>query len=246
MGKTTRGHMLLVITAAVIAIAVGVAAPVLWARNGKQANGTVPFADAKIIIEVNSTDQDAGIQVFLGGDPWEKTEVLDPSGRKILDITGRGSVGQQDLAELFFESGEPTLDEVPLDEFLGRFPEGEYEFIGRSVEGDKMTGTATFIHDIPAGPVIVSPEEDAVLDPEQPVVVDWEPVTEQFTGPSEIEIVGYQVIVEEFSVDLPAAVTSVTVPPEFIEPGREYSFEVLVIEASGNQTISESAFSTSE
>jgi hypothetical protein len=36
------------------------------------------------------------------------------------------------------------------------------------------------------------------------------------------EIVGYQVIVEEFSVDLPAAVTSVTVPPVFIEPGREY------------------------
>jgi hypothetical protein len=227
-------------------VTIGVAAPVLWASNGQQANGTIPFADARIIIEVNSTDGDAGIQVFLDGDPWEKVEVLDPNGSKILDVVGRGSVGQQGLAELFFESGEPTLDEVPLDEFLARFPEGEYEFIGRSVEGDKMTGTATFTHDIPAGPVIVSPEEDAVQDPEQPIVVDWEPVTEQFAGPSAIEIVGYQVIVEEFSVDLPATVTSVTVPPEFIEPGTEYSFEVLAIEASGNQTISESAFSTTE
>jgi hypothetical protein len=32
---------------------------------------------------------------------------------------------------------------------------------------------------------------------------------------------------------------SVTVRPEFLEPGAEYKFEVLAIEAGGNQTITE-------
>jgi hypothetical protein len=34
------------------------------------------------------------------------------------------------------------------------------------------------------------------------------------------------------------------VPEEFLEDGTEYKFEVLAIEASGNQTITEGAFET--
>lgn len=51
----------------------------------------------------------------------------------------------------------------------------------------------------------------------------WDPVVE-LAG---IEIARYQVIVElpeplrVFSVDLPASVTAVTVPPEFLGPGTE-------------------------
>jgi hypothetical protein len=47
-----------------------------------------------------------------------------------------------------------------------------------------------------------------------------------------------------FSVDLPASTTSVTVPAEFLEPGTQYKVEVLAIEASGNQTITEVEFMT--
>ena len=69
-----------------------------------------------------------------------------------------------------------------------------------------------------------------------------------------IDIVGYRVIVERedpepiltFSVEVPASVTAVTVPPEFIEAEAEYKVEVLAIEASGNQTISEISFTTGE
>ncbi len=35
-----------------------------------------------------------------------------------------------------------------------------------------------------------------------------------------------------------------TVPPEFMDPGTEYKYEVLAIEASGNQTITEREFET--
>lgn len=37
-----------------------------------------------------------------------------------------------------------------------------------------------------------------------------------------------------------------SVPPEFIEEGEEYQYEVLAIEQSGNQTITEECFAVSE
>jgi hypothetical protein len=97
------------------------------------------------------------------------------------------------------------------------------------------------------------PAEGAVLTPNGPVVIDWEPVANPFPGTaSAVNIVGYQVVVERvkpkplrvFSVNLPSTVTQVTVSPEFIEANAEYTFEVLAIEASGNQTISEGGFKT--
>jgi hypothetical protein len=47
-----------------------------------------------------------------------------------------------------------------------------------------------------------------------------------------------------FSVDLPVTVTSVTVPAEFLQPGTSYKFEVLAVANNGNQTITESTFTT--
>jgi Fibronectin type III domain len=76
-------------------------------------------------------------------------------------------------------------------------------------------------------------------------VASWNPPPE----PSGINIVGYRAIVERedplrvFSVDLPASVTSVTVPQEYLQPGTKYKLEVQAIEASGNQTLTEVDFS---
>jgi len=45
-------------------------------------------------------------------------------------------------------------------------------------------------------------------------------------------------------VHVPGTITSVPVPPEFLEASTKYKLEVLAIEASGNQTISELSFKT--
>jgi hypothetical protein len=214
-------------------------------RGAGRAREEIPFEAAKLIIELNATDEDVGIQAFLDGEGWRRVKITDPRGRKIVDVKAKGSVGKTGITELFFESEEPSLAELPLDEFLVRFPEGEYEFEGVSIEGDELVGVATLTHAIPEGPILVSPEEGADVDPAN-VVVDWEPVPDPPGG----SIVEYEVIVERadvlrvFDVHVPAAVTSVTVPPEFLEDGRPYKFEVLAIEAGGNQTLSESAFET--
>jgi hypothetical protein len=52
------------------------------------------------------------------------------------------------------------------------------------------------------------------------------------------------VIVESFEVTVPGSATSLTVSPEFVAslPSGKVLFEVLAIDASGNQTITESSF----
>jgi hypothetical protein len=101
--------------------------------------------------------------------------------------------------------------------------------------------TATLSHAVPDGPSVSAEIDDDTL------VIRWDPVT----GPAEIlpdedvDIVGYQVIVDpSFQVTVPASSTEVTVPREYVEslgPG-EHPFEVLAIEESGNQTITEGFF----
>ena len=206
----------------------------------------IPLGAAKIIIEFNSTAQDVGVQVFLDGEPWKSMEIVDPDGRKVYSVKGKGSVRKLGSTELFFESEEPSLVDLPLDEFLTLFPEGTYQFSGKSAEGgDELVGSATFTHNIPDGPVIVSPQAGGVVDLND-AIIDWNPVT----TPAGIQIVQYQVIVEggtpqrQFSVFVLASTTSVKVPPEFLEPNTAYIFEVLAIEVGGNQTISEGSFST--
>lgn len=207
----------------------------------------IPFEDAKIIIELNATDEDVGVQILLDGERWEQVEVVNPDGQQIFQSHGRGSVGEIGVTELFFESEEPSLAELPLDEFLALFPEGEYQFRGMTVDGYELVGAARFTHAIPDGPVLVSPAEGAIVNPNQTVIA-WNPVAD----PPGSEIVEYEVIVERedplrpFDIHVPATVTSVTVSPEFLDPGTEYKFEVLAIEEGGNQTLSESFFETEE
>jgi hypothetical protein len=240
MKRYTKQLPVLMLVLAMVAILT--IAPGAWALQ---------YSETRIIIEVNSTDGDAGIQIFLDGEGWAELEVSDPDGEEILEIEADGSVGIQGITELFFESAEPSFDEQTLEELFALFPEGKYRFKGETVDGLPLNGKASLTHAIPDGPVIVSPEEGEIVSPDD-VVIFWDPVVDPFPGTYlPVEITGYQVIVEReepskqvFSVDLPASATQVSVPWEFLEEETTYKFEVLVIEASGNQTISESEFET--
>lgn len=218
----------------------------LWAQDPSE----IPFSEAKYFIELNATDNDVGVQALLDGEPWRWLRIERPDGRKILEIMTSRSLTRQGLTELFFESSEPSLDEVPLAEFLAQFPEGEYEFEGKTIDGKDIRGKATFTHVIPAGPVIVLPQEGVLVNPNN-LIIEWEPVTKTIAGSSEIVITGYRVIVEQveplrvLSIDLPASVTSVKIPQEFfVQHNTLHKFEILAIEAGGNQTITERSFVT--
>jgi len=206
--------------------------------------GTVEFERALLRVEINSTDGDAGLQIDLDHEPWTTLGLTAPGGSKLLDVVDQGVLDSYGLTELFSESSEPPFTDFPLDEFMKLFPAGEYVFEGKTVDGVRMRSTFTLTHDFPAGPEILSPEEDATVPPDD-LVVEWAPVRE----PAGIEIVRYQVLVineenplYEFSATVPAGVTGLTVPTEFLAINGKYKVEVLAIEVSGNQTLSELAF----
>jgi len=227
------------LTLAVLLIAIAVPTISVAAPKGKKTH--TPFEAVKIIIEFNATDQDVGIQLFLDAEAWKNVSVLDPKGHKIFEVNSKGVLKPLGGSELFTESDEPGLDEVPLADFFDRFPEGTYTFVGKSPDGENLESTATLSHKIPDGPSIVSP---GTLDPAHAVIA-WSPVT----TPAGIDIAGYEVVIEKddfhvFDVKVPGTTTSVTVPPEFLEPGTEYGFEVLAIDKSGNQTITSTSFVT--
>ena len=214
-----------------VMLAVGLATPG-WAK---------PFKEARIYIEYNESANDLGFHVSLDAEDWESLEIRDPDGTTIFSVASAGGYTDLGLTELFFEGAEPNLDDFPLEDLLERFPEGTYRFIGRTVGDRQLSSNATLSHDVPAGPVLSATD----VQPGS-ITIHWAPVT----GPAailpdgDVNIVGYQVIVESFQVTLPATITQVTLPAEFSASlgSGEHLFEVLAIDASGNQTISEGAF----
>jgi Fibronectin type III domain len=235
-----------------------VAPPALAADQGKQTDEApsqkvVKIKDARLKFEINSTDRDAGVQVFLDADPWKTMSIYDPNGRLIYTTSTHGSMGEQGGTELFLESAEPTLNELPIERLFERFPEGDYRFRGEGLDGERYVGSAHLTHDLPDGPTLVSPLEGG--DPQHPqnTTVVWEPVD----PPNGSPIIGYQVLVVDpdtgitalpkviLDVMMPPTATSMAVPPGFLQPNTEYEWEVLAIEESGNQTLSSSFFTTS-
>jgi Fibronectin type III domain len=221
---------------------IGVSAVSLGSAGGDPK--PVEFSDARLKVEINATDGDAGLQIFLDGEAWNQVELLDPDGNAVVDVDVTGRAENYGLTELFSESSEPPFEEFPLDQFKALFPAGTYTFLGTTIDGTPMTGTATLTHDFPDGPRILSPVAGSRVERDQ-VVVRWSPVT----TPAGIDIAGYQVLVVQeepvlrvLSADLPATATRLTVPAEFVQPRTEYKVEVLAIETGGNQTLTELTF----
>ena len=237
-------------------MAVGVAAFALVGGVGSTALGhdqtseaagqPLRLAAATLIIEVNGTDGDAGLQFFLDGDPWNSMAISDPSGRVIVDVDAEGRLKDWGLTELFSESNEPPFSEVPLAEFKARFPKGKYTFVGETIEGERLVGTARLSHDIPDPPEIISPADGATVDRDA-VVARWQAPPE----PPGIDIVGYRVIATRedplrvYQVELPASARRVPIPAAFLQSDTEYELEIQAIEESGNWTFATSFFSVS-
>jgi hypothetical protein len=177
----------------------------------------------------------------------------------VLSFEGHGSLAQLGLTELFFEAVEPANADVPIKEMLAKLPEGNYTIADPAQENGQSlgqtSGIAWLTHDIPAGPTLVSPEEDATV-PMRGVVARWKPVSKTITG-EPVKIVAYQLIIEKdaephphmigkfgLSMYLPQSVTSIPVANGFFEPRTAYNREVLAIERSGNQTLSSGSFRT--
>jgi hypothetical protein len=245
MRKRVAGAVGAIALSAALALAIAVNVAAAGTSDSRR---TLPFEDARLKIEYNATDGDAGLQIFADTeDAWREIRVRNPVGGTVAQFKAGQVIKNFGLTELFSESSEPSFTELPFEKFKQLFPEGKYTFEGVTIDGNKLRSTFTFTHDVPDAPRITSPAEDSTVDPRN-VVVTWDPVT----TPASVKVVAYEVIViadepapsgGERTVDviLRASVNRFPVPAEFLTSG-DYKTEVLAIDDGGNQTLSEIPF----
>ena len=146
---------------------------------------------ARLFFELNDTDGDLGIHGKIDGDEWKYLEIEDPRERKMLQAWVRGRLRRQGLTEIFFESAEPTFDELDPGVFFRRFPEGEYDIEGYTLDREERESEVYLSHVIPAAPAGITVNGVAAADLEtceegEPPIIDvsdgvtlaWDAVTQ--------------------------------------------------------------------
>lgn len=253
-----------IIVVAMALMVFGASVPAVFADEDEDS-----FDEAFIFFELNDTDGDLGIHALIDGDAWKSLEIEDPRGRKMLNIFVQGRLNRQGLTELFFESAEPSFDELAPEVFFSRFPKGKYKIKGITLEGEELESEVRLSDVMPAPPEIFFADgtpaaEDCDADDlpvfyaNDSIVISWDDVTQHHPGlgkPGNIKVHSYEVVVEidetpwKTSTILPHDATSFEVPEEILELAdfdeegeAEIKFEVLVRADNYNQTAVESCF----
>jgi hypothetical protein len=194
------------------------------------------FEIASIHLERNIVDEDAEAVINL------KTEesglanllIIAPDGRRIarFESRNRRNLGAR---EMLLETPEPDPTAV-----FRSYPPGTYRFLGKTLDGEELSGEAELSHAFPAPANITSPAEEATVQAAG-LVIQWEPVA----GAS-----GYLLELEqedqglELTVNLPASATSFSPPAGWLLAGAEYSLGVGSVGENGNRTFVETTFTT--
>ncbi|MEL7185366.1 MAG: hypothetical protein AAFN50_02880 [Pseudomonadota bacterium] len=222
-----------------IAIGTALVLPFCAIADDDDDDDELPFAVAEVFFELNNTDGDLGIHALIDGDPWKRMQIFDKNERRMLNVSVRGRLRRQGLTEIFFESAEPTFDNLPPATFFARFPEGTYEIEGKTLDGVELESETEITHAMPAppDPTVNGMPVALQCDDEEPgydaptvagdVVIAWDPVTH--THPSlghpqnapGLTIHNYQLVVEA-ELELPngdefVSILSVVVPPDVTE-----------------------------
>lgn len=221
----------------VAGLALAASAP-LSAENHDEDEDELELDDAFIFLELNAKDQDLGIHFDLDGVAWRRMTVEAPNGRRIARFRVSGGLGQQGMTQLEGESDEPEIpDEIDVATVLGRAPEGEYEFEGRTVDGQDIEGAWELSHVMAAAAeAVITVDGEAWecdgTNPTSDVTFSWSEVTTAYDDDEvdpegllgdgaplvdDNEPVLYTLVVEREEDDeagLPLLVSSVDLPPE--------------------------------
>lgn len=195
-----------------------------------------PFTELSIVLEQNATDGDSEVVIFTKGQDigMDHFVVQAPDGNKVAKFKGdKDGVG---IREFLLESAEPP----DLNKVLASFPEGEYLFDGRTVEGGCLQGSAYLSHTVAPETQILTPGEDELLN-RSSVKVSWLPVYNAVVYVVELknENTEYALLVE-----VAAPSTTFDAPASWLVPDTEYQVAVTVVTGTGNKTSVESAFFT--
>jgi hypothetical protein len=225
-------RMLVILLVPVVVLILGATAPELLAYDDEE----ISFEEAELFFELNNTDGDLGIHALIDGEGWKRLMIEGPRERNMLDVRVRGRLRRQGLTEIFFESAEPTFDELDPAKFFRRFREGTYEIEGITLEGDELESEVELTHVMPAPPeptVNGEPMAEQCDDEEDdydatevsgPVIIAWPAVTMSHPDaegggagvqpPVPVVIHNYEVVLEVETEAGFTSVFSVVLPPD--------------------------------
>jgi hypothetical protein len=210
------------------------------------AGSATEIAEGSTIVEYNSTEGLYGFHIEIDSPAWNEIAVSDPDGNTIVEAKNSGLLGVTGVTNILIETLEPPLEEQSQEEFLARYFEGEYAVSARTVKGGLAEGTMEFSHNIPDPPQVVSPGEGDVISREE-VVISWKPA-----AGTDAEIVRYAVnvfpapppegqepieLAIDYTLEVPAFISELKIPPELFVPGVDYILELTAIEDGGNGTV---------
>ena len=200
----------------------------------------LPFKELSMRFEVNHTDGDGEIVITAKaseGLRWFK--VFAPDSEIIIFIHSndeRRKINPIGLAQFNIESGEPSIDGVKA-----AYPEGTYQFMGRTISGQQLYGEVVLSHKLLPPPVF-TPRDEKGVDPNH-AIVKWQSVEGAVAYEVEIENDDLQVNV---TARLPGNATGFHIPQGFLLPGTEYEVGVTTVSKDGNLSVAESSFVTAK
>jgi hypothetical protein len=196
------------------------------------------FETASIHLERNVTDDDAEAVMMVKAEDGGLSRLLitAPDGRRIgrFESRNKRNLGAR---EMLLESPEPGIGTV-----LAAYPEGTYHFVGKTFEGEELTGEADLSHTF-AEPAHVTFPADGATVPAAGLVIQWEPVAGVSGYFLELEQEDLELVLE---VSLPASATSFNPPAGWLLPGAEYVLGIGSIGQEGNRTFTESTFTLAD
>jgi hypothetical protein len=233
MNAIARAAVVSVVVLAVVVIVGG-----LPGRADAQASATTPFPTATVHVERNATDNDYEVVFEVKGadDGLAELTVMSPDRRTVVAFKAPDA-STLGIRSFRFESPEPT----DLNALRAAYPEGVYEFSGRTSKGTQFAGKSTLTHRLAATATLVKPGSANATVPVKGLKLAWKPVE---------GVASYSVGIkhEESNVNLtalvPASSTSFAVPDGFLTPGKKYMLAIGAVTREGNITFVETTFTT--
>jgi hypothetical protein len=198
----------------------------------------IPFPVAKVHFEQNATDGDVEVvfEVKGGERGLAKLTVMDPDGRTVIDFSAPdpSTLG---IRQFRFESPEPR----DVETLKAAYPGGVYTFAGTTASGDRLRGTATLSHRLPATTSFLKPGTGARGVSTGNLKITWTPVK---------NVAAFIAYIEQDELDvnitatLPGSATTFSVPDGFLLPGKKYQLGVGTVNDEGNISFIETTFTT--
>lgn len=202
-------------------------------KNQKNSNHQSTFKKVSIHMEHNASDNDTEIVISAkGNDTGLKNLWLrNPEDTELLHISADNQ--NLGLREIDLETPEP--DDATL--IKQQYPEGQYTFIGQTVDNKWLFSTTTLSHSLPSKIALsiatTSSSEQALGDE---IIMTW---------PKQTNVAAYYIEVENKSksnrihIALPPSASTFAIPRHWFAGDTSYSFSIQAKNHDGNVTTTE-------